>query len=126
MPVALLLGLIIFVSFAAPILWTVDPTAIAPARRTRVPSAMYWFGTDMLGRDVYSRVLYGGRVSLWRSVSQWVLLSSDAIGMLIGVCAGYIRLVDAIIMRVMDGLMSIPSILLAIALMALTAAACRT
>ena len=114
----LLLGLIVFMALAAPILGTVDPTAIAPARRTRVPSALYWFGTDMLGRDVYSRVLYGARVSLIVGFSVGAL--SSIIGMLIGVCAGYIRLVDTIIMRVMDGLMSIPSILLAIALMALT------
>ena len=59
-----LLALLVFVAVFAPYLWTVDPTALAPARRTREPSAMYWFGTDMLGRDVYSRVLYGTRVSL--------------------------------------------------------------
>ena len=60
----MLLGLIVFMAVAAPILGTVDPTALAPAKRTRAPSALYWFGTDMLGRDVYSRVLYGARVSL--------------------------------------------------------------
>ncbi len=114
----LLLALIVFVAIAAPILGTVDPTALAPARRTRPPSALYWFGTDMLGRDVYSRTLYGARVSL--IVGFAVAALASVAGTLIGVCAGYIRVVDAIIMRVMDGLMSIPSILLAIALMALT------
>ena len=113
-----LLALIVFVAIAAPILWTVDPTALAPAKRTRPPSALYWFGTDMLGRDVYSRVLYGARVSL--IVGFAVAALSSGVGLLIGVCAGYIRLIDALVMRVMDGLMSIPSILLAIALMALT------
>ncbi|NBS44528.1 MAG: ABC transporter permease, partial [Acetobacteraceae bacterium] len=56
--------LMVLVAIFAPLLFTVDPTALAPARRTREPSAMYWFGTDMLGRDIYSRVLYGARVSL--------------------------------------------------------------
>ena len=54
----------LFIAIFAPLLGTVDPTALAPARRTRLPSAQYWFGTDMLGRDIYSRVLYGARVSL--------------------------------------------------------------
>ena len=114
----LLLAIIVFVGVAAPLLGTVDPTALAPARRLRMPSAQYWFGTDMLGRDVYSRTLYGARVSL--IVGFAVAVLSSAIGTLIGVVAGYIRLLDAVIMRIMDGLMSIPSILLAIALMALT------
>ncbi len=113
-----LLALIVFVSVFAPLLWTVDPTALAPAKRTRPPSAIYWFGTDMLGRDIYSRVLYGGRVSL--IVGFAVAFVASGVGMLIGVVAGYVKLVDAIIMRIMDGLMSIPPILLAIALMALT------
>jgi len=94
------------------------PTALAPAKRTREPSALYWFGTDMLGRDVYSRVLYGARVSLLVGFSVAILAS--VVGMTIGMISGYIRLADSIIMRVMDGLMSIPPILLAIALMALT------
>jgi peptide/nickel transport system permease protein len=54
----------VFVAVFAPFLFTKDPTALAPAMRTREPSAQWWFGTDMLGRDVYSRVLYGTRVSL--------------------------------------------------------------
>ena len=113
-----LLAVIVFLGVFAPILGTVDPTALAPAKRLRLPSAIYWFGTDMLGRDIYSRTLYGARVSL--VVGFAVAGLSSAVGMLIGMCAGYIRLVDALVMRVMDGLMSIPSILLAIALMALT------
>ncbi|MDO9708254.1 ABC transporter permease [Paracraurococcus lichenis] len=115
---AFLLLLMVLVAIFAPLLWTVDPTALAPARRTREPSAMYWFGTDMLGRDVYSRVLYGARVSLIVGFSVAILAS--VVGLAIGMVAGYIRMADAIIMRVMDGLMSIPPILLAIALMALT------
>jgi peptide/nickel transport system permease protein len=113
-----LLLLMVVIAVFAPLFWTVDPTALAPARRTREPSAMYWFGTDMLGRDVYSRVLYGARVSLIVGFS--VALLSSVVGLAIGMVSGYIRLADSIIMRFMDGLMSIPSILLAIALMALT------
>jgi peptide/nickel transport system permease protein len=113
-----LLGIMIFIAIFAPYLGTVDPTALAPARRTRPPSAEYWFGTDMLGRDVYSRVMYGARVSL--IVGFAVAAVSAAVGTLIGVVSGFVRQLDAIIMRIMDGLMSIPSILLAIALMALT------
>jgi peptide/nickel transport system permease protein len=109
-----LLLLMVFVAVFAPLLWTADPTALAPAKRTREPSALYWFGTDMLGRDVYSRVLYGARVSLIVGFSVAILAS------VIGMVSGYIRLLDSIVMRVMDGLMSIPPILLAIALMALT------
>jgi len=114
----LLLSLIVLAAVFAPLLATVDPTALAPAKRTRAPSAQYWFGTDMLGRDVYSRVIYGARVSLLVGFS--VALLSSAIGTAIGLFSGFVRWADAIIMRIMDGLMSIPSILLAIALMALT------
>src|SRR5205085_7873261 len=60
---ALVLAMLL-IAVLAPYLGTLDPTAIAPARRTREPSAAFWFGTDMLGRDIYSRVLYGTRVSL--------------------------------------------------------------
>jgi peptide/nickel transport system permease protein len=115
-----LLGIMIFIALFAPFLGTVDPTALAPAKRTRAPSELYWFGTDMLGRDVYSRVMYGARVSLIVGFS--VAFCSSAVGAFIGVVSGFIRGLDAVIMRCMDGLMSIPPILLAIALMALTRA----
>jgi peptide/nickel transport system permease protein len=114
----LLLTLIVLVAILAPLLFTVDPTALAPARRTRPPSAAHWFGTDMLGRDIYSRVVYGARVSL--IVGFAVAALASAVGLAIGVIAGFIRWLDGVIMRAMDGLMSIPPILLAIALMALT------
>jgi peptide/nickel transport system permease protein len=113
-----LLTLMLFVAVFAPYLGTIDPTALAPARRTRAPSAEFWFGTDMLGRDVYSRVIYGARVSLTVGLS--VSTFASVIGLTIGLFSGFVRQTDAIIQRVMDGLMSIPPILLAIALMALT------
>ena len=113
-----LLLAMIFIAVFAPLLWTVDPTAISTARRTRVPSELYWFGTDMLGRDIYSRVLFGARVSLTVGLS--VAIFASAAGLAIGMVSGFIRWADGILMRFMDGLMSIPPILLAIALMALT------
>jgi len=110
----------LLIAVLAPYLGTVDPTALAPAKRTREPSADFWFGTDMMGRDVYSRVLYGARVSL--AIGLAVALFSTLVGLGIGLVTGFIRWLDAIVMRVMDGLMSIPPVLLAIALMALTKA----
>ena len=115
-----LLLVMILIAIFAPYLGTVDPTALAPAKRLRAPSQTYWFGTDMLGRDVYSRVIYGSRISLIVGFSVAALAS--AIGSLVGLLSGFIRTLDALLMRVMDGLMSIPPILLAIALMALTRA----
>jgi peptide/nickel transport system permease protein len=113
-----LLILMLLMAVLAPYLGTVDPTALATARRTRPPSAEHWFGTDMLGRDLYSRVIYGARVSLLVGFS--VAAFASVIGLAIGLFAGFVRWADAILMRVMDGLMSIPPILLAVALMALT------
>jgi peptide/nickel transport system permease protein len=113
-----LLILLILIAVFAPWLGTVDPTALAPARRTRPPSLEHWFGTDMLGRDLYSRVIYGTRVSL--TVGFAVAACATLIGLTVGLVSGFVRWVDTILMRVMDGLMSIPPILLAVALMALT------
>ncbi len=110
---AVLLTLMILMAILAPYLGTVDPQALSPIRRLRHPSEQYWFGTDMLGRDVYSRVVYGARVSLVVGLS--VALFSSAVGIALGMITGFVRLVDTILMRVMDGLMSIPSVLLAIA-----------
>jgi peptide/nickel transport system permease protein len=115
-----MVGLMVLVAILAPWLDTVDPTALAPAKRLRPPSAQFWFGSDMLGRDIYSRVIYGSRVSLLVGFS--VALLTAAIGAFLGCVAGFIRLLDAVTMRVLDGLMSIPPLLLAIALMALTRA----
>jgi peptide/nickel transport system permease protein len=123
-PTALIGGAILLVMIAmaifAPWLGTIDPQLVSPIKRLRPPSATSWFGTDMLGRDVYSRVIYGARVSL--VVGLAVALLSTLLGLAIGLVTGYVRRLDAVVMRIMDGLMSIPSVLLAIALMALTKA----
>jgi peptide/nickel transport system permease protein len=115
-----LLLLILLMAIFAPLLTSIEPNALRPVRRLRWPSAEHWFGTDSIGRDIYSRVLYGARVSLLVGASVAVL--STLIGLIIGLLSGFYRAVDAIVMRVMDGMMSIPPILLAIALMALTRA----
>jgi peptide/nickel transport system permease protein len=123
-PTALVGGAILIAMVAiaifAPWLGTVDPMAVFPSQRLHPPSAESWLGTDMLGRDVYSRVVYGARVSL--IVGLAVAALSTLLGLAIGLVTGYVRRLDAVLMRIMDGLMSIPSVLLAIALMALTKA----
>ncbi len=94
-----------------------DPRTLNPINRLKPPSAEFWFGTDHLGRSVFDRTVYGTRISM--AVGLSVAILSTVIGLAIGLVAGYIRIVDAIVMRIMDGLMAIPSILLAIAMMAL-------
>lgn len=128
-------GVILLVMLAiailAPVLGTVDPTRIDPAARNKKPGTeitmrlddgttvkrVAIMGTDSLGRDVYSRVIYGTRVSL--AVGVFVAIIAIAVGVVIGLISGYIRWADGIIMRVMDGLMAIPGILLAIALVSI-------
>jgi len=117
---AIVLLLMLLMALLAPWLGTVDPLALAPVKRLRPLSAEHWFGTDMMGRDVYSRVIYGSRVSL--TVGLAVALVAVSVGLAIGLVTGYLRWLDAVMMRVMDGLMSIPSVLLAIALISLTKA----
>jgi peptide/nickel transport system permease protein len=125
-------------SIAASWLGTVDPALIDPINRDRLPGTSgeillltgetiehtFWMGTDSYGRDIYSRTLYGGRVSLVVGVT--VALLSVAIGLVVGLFAGYLRALDAVVMRVMDGLMAIPGILLAIALVSLWRASLAT
>jgi peptide/nickel transport system permease protein len=109
--------LMVLIAIAAPYGGTVDPQELNPIARLRPPSVEHWFGTDMLGRDLYSRTLYGSRISLL--VGLCVATLSMTIGLLIGLVSGYLRHIDAVVMRVMDGMMAIPAILLAVALMAL-------
>ena len=125
------IAIVLLMALLAPWLGTIDPTAINPIARNKVPGAeitlrtdtgerikmIALFGTDSLGRDVYSRVVYGARISLLVGVS--VALISVACGLFIGLLAGFFRILDAIIMRIMDGLMAIPAILLAIAMVSL-------
>lgn len=114
---SLLLGAMVFIALFAPYLGTIDPSAISPVDRALPPSAAHWFGTDLLGRDVYSRVLYGARVSLIVGISVAALASIS--GAAIGLVSSFVRWLDPILMRIIDGMMSIPAILLAIALLAL-------
>ena len=126
-----ILLIMLAIAILAPVLGTVDPTRIDPAARNKKPGTEITFrlddgttvkrvvlmGTDSLGRDVYSRVIYGTRVSLIIGVA--VSACAVAIGLVIGLISGYIRWLDGIIMRIMDGLMAIPGILLAIALVSI-------
>jgi peptide/nickel transport system permease protein len=100
-----------------------DPIAFEPINRLRPPSAEFWLGTDSLGRDVYARMVYGARISLL--VGLLVALISIVSGAVIGLLAGYFTRVDGVVMRLMDGIMAIPSILLAIALVALLGASVK-
>jgi peptide/nickel transport system permease protein len=121
---AILLAAMAVVAAAAPCIATHDPLAINPLMRLKPPSAQHYFGTDALGRDVFSRAIWGGRVSLVVAVSVAVL--ATALGVVLGLVAGFVRWADPMIMRVMDGLMAIPDILLAIALMAVIRASLTT
>lgn len=128
---AVIVMLMMLIGLVAPLLGTVDPKAINPTVRNLKPGVernvmqpsgematkKFWMGTDSLGRDIYSRVIYGARVSL--IVGIVVAIISVAIGLTIGLVSGYIRWLDGIVMRLMDGMMAIPAILLAIGLVAL-------
>jgi peptide/nickel transport system permease protein len=130
--------LMLVLSLLAPFLGTIDPTYIDPTNRNKKPGyeatvidddnqeiqRTYWMGTDALGRDIYSRVMYGTQISL--VVGIVVATLSIFVGLVIGLVAGYIRWLDGIVMRVMDGLMAIPGILLAIGLVSLSGATIST
>ncbi|MES0007827.1 ABC transporter permease [Mesorhizobium sp. M0062] len=112
-----LLALLIILALAAP-LYAGDPVNMDPFKRLQRPSAEMWFGRDNLGRDVFARTIFGARISLL--VGLLSASSAAVVGLLIGVIAGYSRSFDNVVMRVMDGLMSIPTMLLAVALISLT------
>lgn len=111
------LAILALMAILAPFI-TGDPLRMTPAQRLRPPSDAWWFGTDQYGRDLYARTVYGARVSLFVGLS--VASLASIIGLAIGLLCGYFRRVDGIVMRIMDGIMAIPSILLAIALITLT------
>ena len=131
---AIMIVAIALIGVAAPLITKDDPRAINPAGRNKAPGEEITFrnddgervrktvlmGTDGLGRDIFARVVYGARISL--VVGVLVAAVSVAVGLFIGLVSGYFRLLDSIVMRFMDGLMAIPSILLAIALVSLSGA----
>jgi peptide/nickel transport system permease protein len=108
----------IFMSLAlfAPWLARCDPLAIDPVNRLHPPSFAHWMGTDELGRDVYSRVVFGSRTSI--QIGFLVVFLSTALGLITGLAAGYFKKVDAIVMRILDGLMAFPDIIIAVTLAA--------
>ena len=108
--------LILVTAILVPILNTQDPNAMVVMDRLKAPSAVHIFGTDELGRDLFIRVMYGARVSLW--VGGCVAIFSCVLGTIIGLYASYFKVLDQILMRICDGLIAIPGILLAIALIA--------
>jgi peptide/nickel transport system permease protein len=114
---AAVLAMIVIVTLLSPWLAPFDPLEMNPMNRLQGPSDANMLGTDPFGRDIYSRVLIGGRVSLLIGIGAAIV--SVFLGLIIGLVAGFFRLADTIIMRIMDSLMAIPSILLAIALVAL-------
>jgi peptide/nickel transport system permease protein len=116
---AVVLIVMVVLAIMAPF-FTGDPLEVDPINRLRPPSADTPFGTDNIGRDVFARTVSGARMSLLIGVS--VALLATVAGLFIGIVSGFFRTVDAVLMRVMDGLMAIPEILLAIALMAVTRA----
>jgi len=115
---------LILISVFVPVIYGVDPNDIVPIQRLKPPSVEHIFGTDAFGRDIAARVLYGGRVSLL--MGALVAFFAITVGTLIGVISGYFRALDQVLMRIMDGLMVIPGILLAIALVAVSGASVRT
>lgn len=134
----IIFGIIVLMGIIAPILTSIDPAEINPSNRNKTPGfeatlrdddgnkyqVTAHMGTDSLGRDVFSRVIYGARVSLIVGVT--VAVFSVSVGLFIGLVAGYFRWLDAVVMRIMDGLMAIPAILLAIALVSLGGASLMT
>src|SRR3982074_1845146 len=114
------LALVVLSAILAPWLAPHEPPLRAPAQRLKPASAQFLLGTDAYGRDVLSRILYGGRISLLIGLGAAVV--SIGIGLVIGLVSGFFKWVDAVMVRVMDGLMAIPSILLAIAVVSLSGA----
>lgn len=110
---AALLGLMIALAVLAPLLGA-DPYRVDPTSTLRPPSASHWFGTDEKGRDLWTMVVHGARTSL--GIGAVTTALAVLTGYLLGVLCGYFRWVDAVVMRVVDGLMSFPSIVLVISL----------
>lgn len=120
----LVLATVILAALLAPWIAPHDPVAMSPLNRLKPPSTDFILGTDAYGRDLFSRILYGARTSL--VVGAGVAVAALLIGLPLGILAGFFRLVDAVLMRLMDGLMAIPGILLAIAIVALAGSSIET
>jgi len=118
------LSLIILMAIFAPLLAPHDPLLLAPSQRLKPSSAQFLLGTDGYGRDLLSRTIYGARISLLIGIGAAVF--AIGIGLLVGLVSGFFKWVDAVMMRVMDGLMAMPSILLAIAVVSLSGASIWT
>jgi peptide/nickel transport system permease protein len=121
----MILGMVFVIGAAliaifAPFIAAQDPLLLKPADRLMGPSSAHFFGTDQMGRDTFARTIYGSRISLL--VGSSVAVLSVVFGLFFGLIAGYYRSMDAVVMRFMDGLMAFPSLLLAIALMAMLGA----
>ena len=121
---ALVLAALALAALAAPLLHTVDPVQLTPRLRLKPPTAEHWFGTDGFGRDLWSRVVYGARVSL--AIGAMVSVVAVTLGLVVGLGAGFLRWLDGPVMRIMDGIMAIPAILLAIAMVSLNGASLVT
>ncbi len=111
-----LLLIVLFTAIFAPLLTSYDPLAMNVSERLKPPGAAHWFGTDEFGRDLFSRVIYGSQISM--KVGFSVMVVTSAIGAVLGLYSAYYRRLDHLIMRISDGLMAFPAILLAIAIMA--------
>ena len=107
--------MIVFTAIFAPVVATQDPAKISMTQSLEPPSAQHLCGTDEFGRDVFSRIVYGARISLTISLS--VLVVIGVIGSVLGLLAGYYSLADTIIMRFMDGLMAFPTVILALVIL---------
>lgn len=114
------LATIVLVALFAPLVAPYSPTGMRVANRLKPPGALNWLGTDEFGRDVLSRIIYGGRASL--GIGMAVVVCSMLAGTTLGLLAGYFRALDALIMRGVDAMMSLPDILLAIFLVAVLGA----
>ena len=121
---SLALLLIVVMALAAPLIAPFDPTRLDPAERLKPPGGAFLLGTDAYGRDLFSRIVYGTRVSL--IVGLGAAVAAVALGLAVGLVAGFVRWVDAVVMRMVDGLMAMPNILLAIAIVALWGASLWT
>ena len=113
---AIILAVVVLAALLAPLIAPYAPNKLSIVNKLQVPSAAHFFGTDEFGRDIFSRAIYAGRVSLL--VSLGVVCISTVLGVMLGVVAGFFRKLDAPISRLLDAMMSFPDILLAIALVA--------